>query len=73
MSFNVSNYGDFDTEKFATIEDFIRHVNANHTMMALVNNRPASLDSAIEDGSKIKLIDLSSTLGQKVFKRSITC
>lgn len=72
MSFYVSNYGDFDTEKFATIEDFIKHVNAEHIMMALINNRPASLDSKIEDGTKIKLIDLSSTLGQKVFKRSIT-
>ena len=72
MQINLINYGPLSVDKEVSIANICDNKQIKHAMMAIVNNEAQDLNYLMKNGDNVKIVTLSETLGQKVFKRSIT-
>ena len=72
MQINLINYGPLSVDKEVSIANICDNKQIKHAMMAIVNNEAQDLNYLVKNGDNVKIVTLSETLGQKVFKRSIT-
>ena len=72
MQINLINYGPLSVDKEVSVANICDNKQIKHAMMAIVNNEAQDLNYLVKNGDNVNIVTLSETLGQKVFKRSIT-
>ena len=71
MQINLINYGPLSVDKEVSVANICDNKQIKHAMMAIVNNEAQDLNYLVKNGDNVKIVTLSETLGQKVFKRSM--
>ena len=69
MQINLINYGPLSVDKEVSVANICDNKQIKHAMMAIVNNEAQDLNYLVKNGDSVKIVTLSETLGQKVFKK----